>query len=230
MVRLCARGNSFSNVFAIDIELSDTIKTLKQKIAKKLHAKFPYPLITITRMDGCGGSSMLMDNTVTMSMIGIRENLLVRFRVAWTDGIAIQIDDNEYIEDTFYPKYDEGFNQYKHRIIAALNKNPNNFDEQYKILWNDEEFIMDDAMFKPPTEWHMNQKYGGRGIWMNNRYQILKIKTKDKGLWFEEHKRKIYDEKCILLVFGFIRRDIEKMPTLNIPTAIKTICKLYYHK
>ena len=229
MVQLFARGNLWSKLFTIHVERSDTIKKLKQKIVEKLSVRVPYPLIRITRMDGCGYSSMLMDNTVTMSMIGIREYSFVHFSLIMA-GIAIQIDDNEYIEDPFPPEYDEGFNQYKHRIIATLKEDSNNFDDQYKILWNGEEFIMDDKKFKPPTERHMIEQYGGRAIWRNNASQILQIKTRDKELWFEENKRKIYDEKCVLLVYGFIRTDIEKLSTLNIPIAIKQICKLYYHK
>ena len=58
---------------------------------------------------------------------------------------------------------------------------------------------------------------------------ILEFKTKDGKLYYLQNKRKIHDEKCVLLTFGFIKK-LEKDYNYNAPIAIKSIIKKYVNK
>ena len=219
MAQLLAKGNLSRKSYTIDIDLNETIKNLQEKIAVK--ANVPYPLIEIQKLGHKDINHYDSSQTMRDCGVRLRRNVYhVRFRIM--GSVAVQIDDNEYIEHAFLPGNSEGFEEYKYRIISALNEDPDDFDKEYTIFMDDNEFIMDDDKFKP------QQNYS----WKNSRaewrdvyewYKVLEIKTKDKGLWYKENVRKIHDYRCELLVFGFVRAT-----NVDVPIVINKICKTYY--
>ena len=57
----------------------------------------------------------------------------------------------------------------------------------------------------------------------------LQLKTTNSKIWYMKHQRILYDQRCTILVFGYVGIAQRKFK-LDIPAELKQMCKIYYHR
>eukprot|EP01084_Bolivina_argentea_P308235 532921_1 len=204
----------------LDVDSTDTVWDIKQKIWKQFKICFPEGQKLILK----GKILKKQDQTVESMHITIFDFMVVMVRRI----IGIQIHSNgDDIIKMYKPLQLKQFttlNQFLKDIAKSLKDDGDMFCKYYGIFLAESTFAFtDDNLRKKWTHWWP------KSFEVKQAYAILEIKTKDKKLWYKQH----FDKRCEYLIYAYIRIEIENNSnnsSLCVPNDIKKLCKMYLHQ
>ena len=193
----------------LDATSDETIKSIKLKIQEKEGLPVPAQRFIF--------AGKQLENDRSLSSYNIQRETTIQLCLRLCNGcsIYIQIDGNDYI-DARWGNPTDSIRDVKKKVCGYLKDDYDEFCEEYD-LW------LDGKTYK-------DYQNVNNDVCKNRTSAKFRVKTKNGKLWYSEHKRKVHDEKCVLLVFGYSRGTEKKYSICNAPIAIKSIIKKYLNK
>eukprot|EP01084_Bolivina_argentea_P285957 490467_1 len=182
----------------IDIDRKDLVQHLKHKITEiEGYTSYSQRLIFHGKQ---------MEDGRTLEHYGIHQECTIQClgRLAWHPFLfGVKISEKckrKYIPKTFYPKKGNSLylQDFKDEIIKYLNEDKIRFNNIYNISYytsNENETFNNTEPIWNGFKWLIH----------DGDHTTFHVKTKKSNEYYRENEYKIKQERCNLLVFGFVR-------------------------
>ena len=208
--------------FNVSNSAKETILDIKRAVSN--YFACPYPSLRLI------WAGQELDNQRVLNDYGIQKGATI-YAVVLSYAISIQIDEDEYMEQSYHVESEQNtLMQLSQDRYYNDNMVINDFK---KMIHNDLKDIAECDVFWIQyglfdDDLH-HEEFDGNALVRDQMQKSWSIKTKDGNLYYLQNKRKIHDEWCILLTFGY-NREFEMEHKLNVPLAINSIIKKYLNK
>ena len=239
----------------IRVDPNDTVKSVKQRISKLMNIPPIVQRLVLPVGTGEGADHQMLKN-VGDEYRKLKDNDRVFILMKKKMGIVVEIGDKEFIDHYFEAGGCLGVRYHSRQTMGEFKKSVifvkllvthkilhdadyttkyQQFIRDYDVIWKEgrehEKLINDDMELWFPNDrepFNVSLWPGREWFLPSNRYyQTLQIKTKDGKKWFLDH---VKEQRLNLLTFGYLRI-CENNLSVNVPFAIKHICKRYFiHK